>query len=63
MDEVSEDMPKGTWNVLSDTSETVAILRNKLWPGYYAYHRVNSHIFGGIYYGNGIKNLDLLFLI
>ena len=61
MDEVNSDLPIGAWNLLRDTSETVSIIRSKLWPGYYAYHRVNTHIFGGVYYGNGIKNLDLLF--
>jgi radial spoke head protein 9 len=34
-------------------------LRSLLWPGYVAYNRVHSNIFGGIYIGNGIKNSDL----
>lgn len=63
LDDVVNDWPKGSWNVLKDTTESVAILRNKLWPGYYAYHRVNSPIFGGLYIGSGIKNLDLPFMI
>jgi hypothetical protein len=41
----------------------VAILRNKLWPGYYAYHRANTSIFGGVYIGYALKNLDLPFMI
>ncbi len=32
-----------------------------LWPGYVSYHRANSKIFGGLYIGNGIKNVDLPF--
>jgi len=28
-----------------------------------AYHRANSKIFGGLYIGNGIKNVDLPFLL
>lgn len=63
LDDITFDWPQGTWNILKDTSESVAIIRNKLWPGYYAYHRVNTGIFGGAYIGNGIKNLDLPFLI
>lgn len=63
LDELTTDLPQGSWNLLKDTSEQVAILRNKLWPGYFAYHRVNTPIYGGIYFGNGIKNLDLPFMI
>ncbi len=63
LDDITNDWPKGTWNILKDTSESVAVIRNKLWPGYYAYHRVNTGIFGAAYIGNGIKNLDLPFMI
>jgi radial spoke head protein 9 len=63
LDEIQQDWPKGSWNILKDTSGTVAIVRNKLWPGYYAYHRINTPVFGGVYIGNGIKNLDLPFMI
>jgi len=63
LDDVSNDWPKGSWNLLKDTTESTAVLRNKLWPGYYGYHRANTNIFGGVYIGNGIKNLDLPFMI
>lgn len=63
LDEIASDLPQGSWNLLKDTTEQVSILRNKLWPGYYAYHKVNTAIYGGIYIGNGIKNLDLPFMI
>jgi radial spoke head protein 9 len=63
LDEITSDLPKGSWNLLKDTSDSVAVLRNTLWPGYYAYHRCNTPIFGGVYMGNGIKNLDLPFML
>jgi radial spoke head protein 9 len=63
LDDSSLDYPKGTWSIQKDTTEQVAIIRNKLWPGYYAYHRVKTPIYGGVYIGNGLKNLDLPFLI
>eukprot|EP00347_Sterkiella_histriomuscorum_P001082 403373397 len=63
LDEIQTDYPKGAWNIVKDTTQQVALIRSKLWPGYYAYHRVNTYIFGGLYIGNGIKNLDLPFMI
>ena len=63
LDEIQNDWPKGAWNIQKDTTGTVALIRNKLWPGYYAYHRINTPVFGGVYIGNAIKNLDLPFMI
>jgi radial spoke head protein 9 len=48
---------------MPDTTGITAIIRNRLWPGYFGYHRSNSKIFGGLYIGNGIKNNDLPFMI
>jgi radial spoke head protein 9 len=64
LDSVSEDLPKHTWSILKDGTETVANLRSLLWPGFYAYHKVNtgSH-FGSIYIGDGIRSNDLPFMI
>jgi len=63
LDNASQDFPRGTWVVFNDTLKTTALLRSKLWPGYVAYHRINSPIFGGLYIGNGIQNKDLPFMI
>jgi radial spoke head protein 9 len=63
LDEIQTDYPKGAWNILRDTTQEVALIRSKLWPGYYGYHRVRTSIFGGVYIGNGIKNLDLPFML
>jgi hypothetical protein len=38
LDNASEDLPKGTWSILQDTFGKTAVIRSKLWPGYYAYH-------------------------
>ena len=62
LDNAEEDMPKGTSSVLKDTMGTVAVLRSKLWPGYYAFHKSNSDIYGGFYVGNGCKALDIPFM-
>ena len=38
-------------------------VRSLLWPGYLSYVFLKRNIFGGIYFGNGIKNVDLPFYI
>ena len=63
LDDLSGDFPKHTWNIQKDTTGTSAIIRNQLWPGYYGYHRANSQIYGGLFIGYGIKNLDLPFML
>lgn len=63
LDTLASDPLKGAWSIQKDTTESVAILRNKLWPGYYAYHRVASAIYGSLYIGNGLRNNDLPFMV
>lgn len=63
LDVLSADPLKGAWSVVKDTTESVALLRNKLWPGYFAYHRLNSAIYGSLYIGNGLRNNDLPFML
>ena len=63
LDEITQDLPKNSWSIVSDITESVAILRSLLWPGYYSYHRVNTPLFGGVYLGYGIRNHDLPFML
>eukprot|EP01017_Pseudomicrothorax_dubius_P042130 TRINITY_DN6833_c0_g1_i1.p1 TRINITY_DN6833_c0_g1~~TRINITY_DN6833_c0_g1_i1.p1 ORF type:complete len:278 (+),score=92.85 TRINITY_DN6833_c0_g1_i1:173-1006(+) len=63
LDPIDKDLPYGCWALHKDASKTIATIRSLLWPGYIAYHRANSNIFGGVYIGNGIKNVDLPFLL
>lgn len=61
LDEVSQDLPKGTWSIQKDSCEQTAIIRNNIWSGYTAYHKAASCDFGGVYVGDGQKNLDFVF--
>ena len=61
LDNAADDIPSGSWSTLRDTSGTVAVLRNKLWPGFYTFHKVNTNISGCCYIGNGVKALDMPF--
>lgn len=62
LDNASEDLPKGGWTVMKDTLGKTAVLRSKLWPGAYTYHKFNSQNYGSVYIGNGIKALDIPFM-
>lgn len=63
LDELSQDLPRKCWNIQKDTTETVALLRNQLWPGYFGFHRANTSVYGSLYMGYAVKNLDLPFMI
>jgi len=63
LDNVAQGQPRGGWTVMRDTTQRFGILRNRVWPGFMAYHRANTQVYGNFYYGNGIKNCDLAFMI
>ena len=63
LDPVSGDKPNQSWSIISDVTSSVAVLRSQLWPGYYGYHRCNTQVYGAVYIGDGIKNVDLPFML
>ena len=63
LDPVADDKPNQCWSIISDTTQSVSTLRSQLWPGYYGYHRCNTPIYGSVYIGDGIKNIDLPFML
>ncbi len=63
LDDIVVDKPIGQWSVQKDHTGTVAVLRNLLWPGFFAYHKANTKQFGSFYIGEGIKNAELPFML
>lgn len=63
LESIALDDIKGSWSVQPDTTRSQVIIKSLLWPGYYAYHKLKSKIFGGIYIGDGVKNSDLPFML
>lgn len=59
LDCLSSDMPKGCWSI-QQTRDLVTV-RSFLWNGYMAY--CQGSLYGGIYFGNGLKNSDLPFIL
>jgi len=54
---------KDTWSVVSDESGLKVSVRSLVWPGFEFKAEACSTRFGGGYYGYGIKNQDLLFML
>ena len=61
LDNASADLPNGVWTIITPVSKKVALLRSKLWPGFYSFHNCNTNIYGNFYIGNGCKSLDMTF--
>jgi radial spoke head protein 9 len=64
MDNAALQKPAQGWTVQKDEiNQAVVVLRSRVWPGFTAYARANAPIYGSLYIGNGIKQLDLPFMI
>lgn len=62
-DPITEDQVKGSWSLQLDSTKTSCNIRSLLWPGYFASHQGNSNLYCGVYFGNGMKSLELPFMI
>ena len=63
LDRLDEDIPKGCWSLQFGPTGDIATLRSLVWPGYVAYHVPGTTQFGGMYVGNGEKNIDIGFML
>jgi radial spoke head protein 9 len=64
LDNSALDQPHSSWSIHKDPiNPTVVTIRSRLWPGFFAYHRGNTGMFGGVYMGDGVKNIDLPFML
>ena len=62
LDSICDDPIKDSWSIQVDSTKTTSSLRSLVWPGYFAYCKANSDQFGGVYFGYGIKNVDIPFM-
>lgn len=51
------------WTILVNSSQTLGTIRSLVWPGYLGYHFFGKKTFGGLYFGNGLKQVDLPFYL
>ena len=63
LDCIDKDAPNGIWSVNMDNTGMVSVVRNMFWSGYSFYTVVNSPEYGGVYFGNGVANWDVAFML
>ena len=63
LDRLSQDRPIGCRSIQLSEKENVATVRSLTWPGCFAYHKLNTSLYGNVYIGDGVKNVDLAFMI
>lgn len=63
LDCIDSDKPSGAWSLQLDSKKRNVSVRNMMWPGYYCFHELCSKNFGSVYVGDGMKNIDIAFMI
>ena len=63
LDDLSVDQPNGCWSLQADSSRHKVTLTSLKWPGFIGYHHCRSGVFGYAYFGSGVKNVDLPFML
>lgn len=63
LESIAEDEPLGSWSLQLDERRASVMVRSLQWPGYQFFHRLNTNRFGAIYVGDGLKNLEIHFIV
>lgn len=63
LDAITKDQPTEMWSVSQNNAGSVAYVRNFYWEGYNFYAVLGSLEYGGVYYGNGVPNQDIAFML
>ena len=63
LESASDDKPRGSWNLQLDERRESVQVRSLCWPGYQFFHKLNSNRFGAVYIGDGLKNLEIHFIV
>uniref|UniRef100_A0A7S2V1U7 Radial spoke head protein 9 homolog n=1 Tax=Fibrocapsa japonica TaxID=94617 RepID=A0A7S2V1U7_9STRA len=63
LDPIATDKPDGIWSLTYDASHTGVNLRSFYWPGYFFFHKIGTIEYGGVYFGDGLANEDLAFML
>ena len=63
LDPIAEDGPPGTWGVQYDATNELACVRSFYWPGSYFCHEIDTGNFVSVYFGDGLPNDDIQFML
>jgi len=63
LDAITKDTPQEMWTISQNNSGTACFIRNLYWEGYNFYALNGTPEYGGAYFGSGVPNLDLAFML
>ena len=64
LDNAALQKPDQSWSISKDEFNLANIvLKSRVWPGFTAFARANAPIYGSLYIGNGLRQLDLPFML
>mmetsp|Transcript_2825 Transcript_2825/g.4355 ORF Transcript_2825/g.4355 Transcript_2825/m.4355 type:complete len:267 (-) Transcript_2825:63-863(-) len=63
LDCIDKDQPKEMWIISHDSAGTISFVRNLYWEGYGFYAVLKSNDYGGAYFGTGVPNYDIAFML
>jgi len=63
LDCIDKDLPVEMWAVSHDSSGSTAYVRNLYWDGFGFYSVLKSNEYGSAYFGNGVPNYDIAFML
>lgn len=64
LDTIDDEIPKEVaFQLNMERNGRLVMIRSCVWPGMTFYHKLNTKEHGFVYFGDGKKNFDLLFMI
>jgi len=63
LDSILTTHPKGGWSLQVNPTRSTVTIRSLLFPGYSFSHDIATNKFSGVYFGNGVRNADIAFML
>jgi len=63
LDGIDLDEPRGCWSIIFEPSACMATLRNHVYTGFVGYASLTAPVYGYVYFGNGLRNDDIAFML
>ncbi len=63
LDCIDKDVPTAIWAIQSNSNATATYVRNLYWEGYGFYSVLNTPEYGSAYFGYGLPNYDIAFML
>jgi hypothetical protein len=60
---LTDDVPTGCWSFKLSGTGAAVVCSNLLWPGFTGYAALGAPSYGYCYFGNGLKNTDIAFML